>query len=593
MKGIFTITRIGIFFYLLSLFSCKTESCDKSFLKDELNGHEFIRLNQVGYFSGSIKKFAVVETGSSEFFIYDTTGKEVYKGLLKDEGHWAPSNENIKTGDFTDFIQLGKYTIYVPGKGRSYAFEISNDLYTNSLTRSLKTYYFQRASLELEEKFAGIYKRPLGQPDTMVYFHNTTGVKEVKGKRLSKNGSKGWYDAGDLNKYIVNAGVTVGMMYVMYNNYQTLFQDSQLNIPESGNGVSDLLDEIRWEMDWVLTMQDPDGGVYHKLSELDWQWAVMPHMWNDKERFFIGKSTASALNFVSMCAMTARVFRNVDSAYANKNLAAAKKAWDWSMKNPNVLAIDGYGVNSGAYDDKDLKDEFVWAASEMYVTTSEQVYLEYLNANIFNPKFEVCAWRTFMSNIGYYSLLSNESKLEQSKKDKIKNDFIALANNLVDTVNASPYGLPSSIFEWGSNSEMLNRAILISFAYELTKDKKYLDATVRMMDYILGNNAIGITYVTGEGSNYPLRPHHRQCFADGIDEPIPGFLVGGPNFKREDDVDKHCPSCKTDYLKEFPATSYVDHFHSYASNEVTINWNASYAYILSVIQAHKDELIKK
>jgi endoglucanase len=567
--------------------NCNQSTCEKEFKgRADKKGVEHIRINQVGYMPKAQKIAYIVNSEATCFEVRNLEGKAVFQGDLEDLGLWSSSNEKLKKGDFSGFQTPGTYEVWVADKGLSYTFEITDDLYTQSLVKGLKTYYFQRASIEIEEKYAGIYKRPLGQPDTVVKYHISTGKDTTK----FKDGSKGWYDAGDLNKYIVNAGVSVNMLYMMYENYPALFPDNQLNIPESGNGVSDLLDEIKYEMDWVLTMQDEDGGVFHKISELGWQWAVMPHQWNDKERFFIGKNTSSSLNLAAMCAYTYRIFKDIDPQYAAKNLDAAKKAWDWAMANPKILCLDAYGVGSGAYDDPDLKDEFLWAAAEMYVTTGEEQYKKVVDEYYFAPKFEVCAWRTFMSNLGLYSLLSKDSKLEDAKKEQLKKDFIVLADGMTDSSAVIPYGLPSTVFEWGSNSEMLNRTILTSIGYELTKDKKYLDATTRMMDYIMGTNAVGMTFVTGEGEYYPMRPHHRQCFADGIEEPIPGFLVGGPNFKREDDVDLHCPSCKTDYLREFPATSYVDHFHSYASNEVTINWNASYVYVLAAIQANKEAL---
>lgn len=587
MRNLIKLCAIVLALGVVSCSNCEQSTCEKVYQgRPAKNGVEDIRINQVGYLPKGVKTVVVTESKATCFEVRDTTGKTVFQGDLKDLGLWEPSNENLKKGDFSALQTPGAYEVWVADKGLSYTFDIKEDLYTQSLQKALKTYYFQRASLEITEEFGGIYKRPLGQPDSVVKYHISTG----KDTSLYKDGSKGWYDAGDLNKYTVNAGVSVNMLYMMYDNYPELFPDNQLNIPESGNGVSDLLDEIKWEMDWVLTMQDDDGGVFHKISELGWEWAVMPHEWNDKARFFIGKSTASALNLAAMCAYTARIFNDIDAAYAAKNLEAAKKAWQWSVANPEKHAVDAYGVGSGAYDDTDVKDEFIWAAAELFVTTGEDEYKKYINDNYFAPKFEVCAWRTYMSNLGLYSLLSEESKLEDAKKEQLKNEFIALADMMVDSSQIIPYGLPSAVFEWGSNSEMLNRTIITSIGYELTKDKKYLDATTRMMDYILGENAIGMTFVTGEGDVYPMRPHHRQCFADGIEEPIPGFIVGGPNFKREDDVDKHCPSCKTDYLREYPATSYVDHFHSYASNEVTINWNASYAYVLAAIQANKDAL---
>jgi len=569
----------------VSLFSCSSapEPCADKF-EVSANGIDDIRINQIGYFTGAGKSFVVVNSQATCFDIKDTAGKVVFTGTLTDKGLWDKSNEQVKTGSFDKLVAGGTYTISVADKGDSYPFTIGENIYSDIRREALKTYYFQRASTEITEEFGGKFKRPLGQADDTIYFHESTGKKNG-----FKNGARGWYDAGDLNKYIVNAGVTVGTMYLNYEMFPAMFPDKYTNIPESGNGKSDLLDELKWEMDWVYTMQDEDGGVFVKISELDWEWAVMPHEWK-KDRYFIGKSTSASLNFAAMAAMVARVYKTEDPAYAAKNIEVAKKAWDWATENDTILYRGTPGIGSGNYDDLELKDEFMWAASEMYIATGEQVYLDYITNNFFAPKFEVCGWRTFMSNVGYYSLISTENALPAELKTKIKDGFVTLSNAIVDTINASPYNTPSSIFEWGSNSELMNRLLIVGFTYEQTKDKKYLDALIASTDYFFGKNALGYSFITGFGSKSSMNPHHRQSFADGIAEPIPGFIVGGPNNGREDDIIYNAQNggAKTEYPVKLPATSYVDVFDSYASNEVTINWNASLLMLLSMIEAHED-----
>jgi endoglucanase len=565
-------------------------SCSGGALKcgDELqpieNGIEDIRINQIGYLPLGVKTFVVANTEATCYEVRNDKGETIYVGQLEDRGLWEKSGENLKSGNFADVSAPGKYTLYVADKGNSYQFTIGSGIYSGVSFDALKTYYYQRASLEIEEQYGGIFKRPLGQPDTMIYFHESTGIKGGH-----KSGARGWYDAGDFNKYMVNSGVTVGTMYLMYEMFSNLFPDNQMNIPESGNGTSDLLDEIKWNMDWVYTMQDSDGGVFVKMSELDWQWSVMPHEWTEP-RYFIGKSTAASLNFAAKTAMASRIYKDIDPDFAKMNVEVAQKAWDWAEQNPNVLYLGTPGVNSGNYDDTELADEFMWAASEMYIATGNQKYLDYITANFFAPKFEVCGWRTFMSNIGFYSLISTENGLPEEYKSQIKQGFIQLAEQFADTIKAVPYSLPSEVFEWGSNSEMMNRLVIVGFAYELTKDKKYLDALVESTNYFFGKNATGFSFVTGHGSKTPKHPHHRQSYADGIEEPIPGFIVGGPNHGREDDIihNEQNGGAKITYPVKLPATSYVDIYDSWASNEVTINWNASLLMVLSMIQANED-----
>ena len=212
-----------------------------------------IRLNQLGYYPHAVKRFVVVNSTADAFQVRDPEGKTVYEGKLMDRGLWKTSNEYVKTGDFSSFQKPGKYRVFIKDKGKSYPFKIKDHLYKEALKASLKSYYYQRASLELTERYAGLWKRPRGHPDNRCFYHPTSG--RSKGYM---NSPGGWYDAGDYNKYIVNAGVSVCTMLALYELYPEAIKDNAINIPASGNGISDLLDEVRYELDWVLTMQDDD-----------------------------------------------------------------------------------------------------------------------------------------------------------------------------------------------------------------------------------------------------------------------------------------------------------------------------------------------
>jgi endoglucanase len=136
-------------------------------------------------------------------------------------------------------------------------------------------------------------------------------------------------------------------------------------------------------------------------------------------------------------------------------------------------------------------------------------------------------------------------------------------------------------FVWGSNAVAANQAILLINSYFLTGAKKYAEGALVNLDYLLGRNATGYCFVTGFGSKPPLHPHHRQSVADGIKEPVPGLLVGGPNPGRQD---------KCRYPFSDPETAYVDDDCAYASNEIAINWNAPMVYLVNAIEAIKHEL---
>ena len=134
-------------------------------------------------------------------------------------------------------------------------------------------------------------------------------------------------------------------------------------------------------------------------------------------------------------------------------------------------------------------------------------------------------------------------------------------------------------FIWGSNAVVLNQGMMLVQAYRITGKRDYLDAAQSALDYTLGRNPLGVSYVTGFGTRSPMHPHHRPSVADGIAAPVPGWLVGGPNPGQQDAKD-----CKATYRAKEPALSWLDDACSYASNEVAINWNAPLVYVAAALQ---------
>ena len=255
---------------IVSMIACKKEM-PPSF---EGVSSDAIRLNQIGYYPNSIKKAVVVDsTVRSEFKIVNKmTMETVFSGTLSETIPWELAGEKVKIADFSKVTQEGEYLIYIAGVGYSYPFEIKNNVLREVFVASIKAMYYQRASMPLEEQYAGKWHRPMGHSDDSVRYHPSSGKKE--GFRISP---KGWYDAGDYNKYVVNGSFPLGQFYLLQEHYGNIIKDNQLNIPESGNGISDYLDELKYEMDWLLTMQDDDGGLFHKLTTKNFEGMVMPH----------------------------------------------------------------------------------------------------------------------------------------------------------------------------------------------------------------------------------------------------------------------------------------------------------------------------
>lgn len=361
-----------------------------------------IRLNQLGYYPGAVKEFVVADLETEGFTVLDEENRPVFAGDLRNAGTWEQSGEEIHTGDFSLLDKPGTYTIRLDNGLASVPFQIRNDLYDEALKASVKSFYFQRASMPIEEEYGGIYQRAGGHYDLGCPYHPSTGKS---GGTLDSPG--GWYDAGDYGKYVVNAAISAGQMMNLLEIYPEAIGDGTLNIPESGNGLSDLLDEIRYELDWVLTMQDTDGGVFHKLTALNFSAFIMPHEY-DLERWIIGKGTFSTLSFAAVMAQASRVFKESDPDWSSAILEAAEEAWKWALAHDDVVFRNPEDVHTGEYGDSEFSDDFFWAAAELFLSTGKSVYETYLRENEEPYIHQLTnSWKFYIRNMGFHSLITH------------------------------------------------------------------------------------------------------------------------------------------------------------------------------------------
>jgi endoglucanase len=495
---------------------------------------------------------------------------------------WPPAQEAVRLADFSAFKTPGTYKLHVDGAADSPAFVIAPDAYAALNAGAIRAFYFNRASIELEPKYAGAWARPAGHPDTKVLVHaSAAGPGRPEGSVISA--PKGWYDAGDYNKYIVNSGITVYTLLAAYEHFPEFFQHRGLNIPESGDGLPDLLNEVLWNLDWMLAMQDPaDGGVYHKLTNKGFDGIVMPHQ-ATAERYVVQKTTAAALDFAAVMATASRVFAGFEAqrpGLSARMRNAALAAWTWAGKHPDVTYKQPPDVHTGGYDDNDLSDEFAWAAAELYISTRDDSFYAAFRPERVNAG--VPSWNS-VNGLAWISLAHHRQRLTAAADQRLIADRInGLASKLAATWASSPYrvGMQAADFIWGSNSGLLNQAVMLVQGYRLSGDRRQLDAAQAALDYVMGRNPLGSSMVTGFGERSPQHPHHRPSEADGIDAPVPGFIVGGPNPGRQDAKD-----CPVPYPSAVPAKAWLDHVCSYASNEVAINWNAPLVYVSAALQA--------
>lgn len=538
---------------------------------DNVKPVEFM-VNQVGFTSNQAKFVVLSDTQSDEFTLLDlATDQIVMTGRIELAKVWQPAGAELyRSIDLSALQRQGRYKLNLSNSLDSYEFEVEDQLYLPIHKAALKSFYFNRASTAITPEYSNLFARPLGHADEEVKVHQSAASpSRPVGTTLAS--SKGWYDAGDFGKYVVNSGIATYTLLLSYDQNKAFYRGNSSDIPESNNAVPDILDEIKWNLDWLATMQDEDGGVYHKLTTLEWPGIEMPDA-DKRDRYVIGKSTSATLNFAAVMAYASRVYGSEVTADKNseKWLEGAKSAWQWAQENPNRIYQQPEDVKSGEYGDSNLSDEFLWAAVELYLATLDPQYLanfDIAEVDLISPSWQHVSVLPLIS-------LSNYQSADTELAAKAVARLIELADRYVEQYQESVFkvAMTESDFVWGSNSVALNQAMVLAQAFKATGDDKYRAAAESSIDYVLGQNPLAFSFVTGTGEGSAKFPHHRASAADNIDEPIPGMIVGGPQPGKQD-------GCN--YLYSDPARTYVDDWCSYATNEVAINWNAPLVYVLA------------
>lgn len=527
-------------------------------------------VNQYGY-KTELPKIFYTNISASNFEVVDSeTGTTFYNGNLQlissnDPGAGMP----VRKGDFTSLNRIGNYFIRLNTNDTSYHFSINQNVYDELFNKSLKSFYFQRCGTQLLYTHAGQYQRNICHTGD-AFFHSSTGQSGFKFSR------GGWHDAGDYGKYIVNAGISAATLLMAYEYFPSYFSNDNLNIPESGNGIPDILDEVKYEVQWFLTMQDTSGAVYFKLTKEQFEPFVMPSQ-DSGMRYIYEKSSAATANFISVLARFYRVYKNYDSTFANDCLNAALNAWEWLSNQISIVPPGGFhnppGTYTGEYGDNNDFDERLWAAAELFESTGDQIFKEYyeFNYNISGLFNSTMNWQNVKSLAHITYLFSKQLNTDPIIKAQLAASLDSYCNSLLTKVNANGFGvtLNPGEYYWGSNSQVLNNAVLLILSHTQNNNLNYLKAALEQLNYVTGCNAHNLSFITGVGIKYPMHPHHRPSEADGIVEPIPGLIVGGPNQYLNDPVLQQHFNQNTP-----PALCYIDDVGSYASNEIAINWNA-------------------
>lgn len=580
-----------------------------------------IRLNQIGFQPASAHR-AIVPDGSKSplpWLLLDRSGRPVARGETESFGADRDSGENIHRINFRAGTGRG-YRLKV-GSRVSRPFVVSPGVYDRLPFHALNYFYQNRAGVPIEARYAGgaAWARPAGHVNERA---TCVSGKDSKGNvwpgcSYTLDVSGGWYDAGDHGKYIVNGGITLWTLLNLYERQRSLgkkstFADGRAMLPEGGNGIDDLLDEARFEVEFFLKMQVPDGTrmrlpvgvkrttenmafadvdvsgmVHHKVASERWTAVpTVPHEDRLKRQLF-PPSTAATLNFAATMAQCARIWLNIDPTLAGRCRAAAEKAWRAARRNPELWAIADF-TGSGGYGDGNLSDEFYWAAAELYATTGADGYLaglrqspHFASAGVAEPSWPGVAM------LGTITLATVPTSIPDADRDRLRSSLVAAADRFLADTRKQGYAIPYApqSWPWGSTSSILNRAMVLALAHDFTGQQKYRAGVIDAADFILGRNPLDVSFVAGYGVRAMRNPHHRH-WANMLDGKLPvappGAISGGPNNGAMND-----PVALQLKGKCAPMTCWADNTRSYALNEVAINWNAPLVWVSTWLAERK------
>ncbi len=549
-----------------------------------------VRVNQVAYLPKGPKQATVVTEATTRmpWQLKNAKGATVARGQTVPRGVDVSSGQNVHTIDFSGYRTRGAgFTLTADGE-TSRPFDIGAEAYAKLRTDALKFYYTQRSGIEILDSLRPGYGRPAGHVDVPPNQGdgNVACQPGVCDYRLDVRG--GWYDAGDHGKYVVNGGISAWELLHTYERSRAV-RTVGLTIPESGNRTPDILDEARWELEFLLKMQVPAdqpyaGMAHHKIHDANWTGLpLLPHL-DPQPRELHPVSTAATLNLAATAAQAARIYRRFDRAFADRALAAARTAYTAAKANPDRLA-PADGVGGGPYNDPKVSDDFYWAAAELFLTTAEKQYQADVlaspehTADVFGPVAFDWAATAAAAKIDLALVPNRLPGLA-----KVKAQVVAGADKYLAIQKAHPYGVPyaptENRWDWGSSSIILNNMVVLTAAHELTGRNKYRDGVFTGLDYIFGRNALNISYVTGYGEVH-ARNQHSRWYANQLDPALPnppaGTLSGGPNSSIQDPVaQSKLAGCVAQFC-------YIDDIQSWSTNELTINWNAPLARIAAFV----------
>lgn len=553
-------------------------------LPDVLARRPAIRLNQLGHAPGRRFEATLVSERAEPvgFAVVRDDGVVVHEGVSRPWPVRPEPTSGLRVHVLTvDGLAEGAFHLRA-GAARSQPFRVAAGLHAAVCDDALRLLTLLRSGTRIDVPG---YERPAGHPDTAVPAWqgpdarrlypgwDDDGVYDVSG---------GWSDAGDYGKYVTSGAIAVWQLLATLDV-----------VPPDAAVVARLVDECRWQLDWLLRMQVPAGRplaglAFHRVHGTTWSpLPGLPHL-DPTERVLHRPSTTAALHLAAAAAAGARHLRGFDAAYADRLERAARTAYDAALRHPDVLAPDDHARHGGGpYDDPDVTDDFCWAATELWLATGDPAY----EAAILRSPVHTAD--PFDAAGFDYDAVGAPARLDLAlhgqgltDHDRVVESVRAGADRLLDLQSRQPWGqpyAPAAGWAWGSNGRILNNLVVLGVAHLVTGDAAYRDAVATGADHLFGRNALGQCYVTGHGTDHS---HHQRTRAFGHDldprlpPPPAGALAGGANSIPAPDFPYD------DRLRGLPPQlCYLDEPTSEVTNDVCIRWNAPLVWVSAFLAA--------
>lgn len=532
---------------------------------------------------------------------------------------WNQGNTHDQSGDkvwwfdFSVLQQPGSYYLYDPSNStRSYRFEIDDHVYDNVLKVALKVFYYQRAGFAKTAPYAGAWTDgashvgPLQDLDCRLITNPSQST--------SKNLSGGWYDAGDYNKYVNFTYHPMLHLLLAYEQYPEVWTDN-FGIPESGNGIPDLLDEVKYELDWLLKMQQANGSVLSVVGVQNFASASPPSA-DVAQRFYGPATTSATFTASAIFALAAIEYRSLADAamqaYANTLQTAAISAYNWAVANPGVTYYNSGSIAAGEQevDDYTRSMRRLGAACFLYALTGDATYKTYFESNynqahllqwsyaypFEGPEQQALLYYTKQAGTSNAVVSAIKNTYENSLRSNNTDNLPAYLNH-TDAYRAF---LSNNNYTWGSNRTKADQAIMLlamnEYGLNAANATNYKDAAFAYLSYMHGVNPFNLCYLTNMaswGAENSVPEVYHSWFANGTPfdnvntspiGPAPGYLAGGPNPSYQPDPACNCiisPPQNQPIQKSFKAwnTSWPE--NSWELTEPGIYYQAVYLRLLA------------